>query len=191
MITGLTSLAGNITDKYLELLLDVTPTLRRVGFLIDSTVLTASSHMEAARRSGTRLSVEVHFAEVARPEDIERGIARMTQEGIRALVIMPSTIFAANRRHLMPLALAHRLPVVAQTHEYAEAGALLSYGADPSALYRRAAYFVDRILKGAKPGDLPIEQPTQFELVINLKTAKALGLTVPKSVLLRADRVIE
>lgn len=91
----------------------------------------------------------------------------------------------------MKLALAHRLPVVAQTHEYVEEGALLSYGADPSALYRRAAYFVDRILKGTKPGDLPIEQPTQYELVINLKTAKALGLKVPQTLALRADRVIE
>ena len=119
------------------------------------------------------------------------GISRLAQEGIRALVIMPSTRFAADRRRLMKLALAHRLPVVAQTHEYVEEGALLSYGADPSALYRRAAYFVDRILKGTKPGDLPIEQPTQYELVINLKTAKALGLKVPQTLALRADRVIE
>lgn len=191
MITGLTSLAGNITDKYLELLLVAVPQLRRVGFLVDSTVLTASAHMEAARRSGSQLSVEVRFAEVARLEDIDPGIVRLTQEGIQALAIMPSTRFAADRRRILTVALAHRLPVVAQTHEYVEAGALLSYGADPSALYRRAAYYVDRILKGAKPGDLPIEQPTQFETVVNLKTAKALGLNVPQSLLLRANRVIE
>ena len=191
MITGLTSLAGNITDKYLELLIVAVPQLRRVGFLVDTTVLTASAHMEAARRSGSHLSVEVRFAEVARLEDVERGIDRLTQDGIQALAIMPSTRFVGDRRRILAIALAHRLPVVAQTHEYVEAGALLSYGVDPSALYRRAAYYVDRILKGAKPGDLPIEQPTQFETVVNLKTAKALGLNISQSLLLRADRVIE
>ena len=165
--------------------------MKRVGFLVDTTVLTASSHMEAARRSGSQLSVEVRFAEVARLEDVDHGIARLAQEGMQALVIMPSTRFVGDRRRIVTLALAHRLPAVAQTHEYAEAGALLSYGVDPSALYRRAAYYVDRILKGAKPGDLPIEQPTRFETVVNLKTAKALGLKIPQSLLLRADRVIE
>lgn len=190
-ITGLTSLAGNITEKYLELLREVAPELRRVGFLVDSTVLTASSHVEAARRSSSQLSVAVRFAEISRLEDIAPGIARLMQEGIQALVIMPSTRFAADRLHIVKLALSHRLPVIAQTHEYVEAGALLSYGADPSALYRRAAHYVDRILKGAKPGDLPIERPTQFEMVVNLKTAKELGLKVPQSLLLRAARVIE
>ena len=191
MITGVTSIAGNITEKYLELLLSVTPKPRRVGFLFESTGLIAQSHMEAARQSSARLSAEVRFAEAARPEEIEPAISHLAKEGVQALVIMPSTVFAADRRRIVGLALTQRWPVVAQTHEYAEAGALLSYGADPSANYRRAAYYVDRILKGTKPGDLPIEQPTKFELVINLKTAKSLGLAIPQELLLRADKVIE
>lgn len=191
MITGLTSISANITEKYLELLLTVSPKLRRIGFLFDPTVLIAGVHMETARRSGAQQGVEIRHAEATRPAEIEQAMARLAEEGAEALVIMPSTIFAADRKRIVGLALARRWPAVAQTREYAESGALLSYGADPTEQYRRAAYFVDRILKGAKPGDLPIEQPTKYELTVNLKTATALGLTVPQSILVSADRVIE
>ena len=113
------------------------------------------------------------------------------KKGAQALVLLPGTLLPKERRRVVKLALAQRWPAVAGSRTFAEDGALLTYGADSQALYRRAAYYVDRILKGAKPGDLPIEQPTKFELVINLKTAMTLGLTIPQSVLLRADRVIE
>ena len=191
MITGLTTIAGNITDKYLELLANAIPSLRRVGFLFDSTVLITPSHMESARRSAAQRSIEVVLAQAARPDEIEAALARLAKDAVQALVIMPSSMFATERRRILNLALSHRWPVVAQTHEYAEAGALFSYGADPTENYRRAAYFVDRILKGAHPGHLPIEQPTKFELVVNQRSAKTLGITIQQSVLLQADRVIE
>ena len=191
MITGIASITGTVTEKYLELLLEAAPKIRRIGFLFDSTVLITPLHLEAARRSSARLSVDVHYAEAPRLDEIEPAMSRLAKESVDALVVMPSTVFASHRQHILKLALAHRWPVIAQTNEYVEAGALLSYGADPIASYRRAAYYVDRILKGAKPGDLPIELPARFVLAVNLRTAKTLGIVVPQSILLRADRVIE
>jgi putative ABC transport system substrate-binding protein len=167
MITGLASITGSVTEKYLELLLEIAPKLKRVGFLFDSSVLINTAHMEAARRSSTRLGVDVRYAEAAGADEIEAAVSRLARDGIQALVVMPSTIFAADRQRILNLALAQRWPVVAQTNEYAEAGALLSYGADPLVSYRRAAYYVDRILKGTRPGDLPIELPTTFVLTVN------------------------
>ena len=129
---------------------------------------------------------------MAKAEDLDPAIARLAKEGVEGLVMMPSPgLFGAERRRIVKLALAQRWPVIAGPSSYAEDGALLSYSADRLANFRRAAYYVDRILEGAKPGELPIEQPTKFELVINMKTARALGLTIPQSILLRADRVIE
>jgi putative ABC transport system substrate-binding protein len=122
---------------------------------------------------------------------LEAAISRLAKEGVQGLVVMPATWFVPERRRIVKLALAQRWPVVAGQSEFAEEGALLSYGADRMTNFRRAAYYVDRILKGAKPGDLPIEQPTKFELVVNMKTAKALGLTIPQPFLMRVDRVIE
>jgi putative ABC transport system substrate-binding protein len=147
--------------------------------------------MANARRSAAQHKVEARFAEVARTEEIEPALSRLAKEGVQALVVMPSTIgLLAERRRIVKFALDQRWPVIS-TGGAAEAGALLSYWPDNPALYRRAAYYVDRILKGANPGDLPIEQPTRFELVVNLKTAKALGLTIPQPFLMQADRVIE
>jgi putative ABC transport system substrate-binding protein len=147
--------------------------------------------MEAVRRSAVQYSVEVRFAEVGSPEEIEPAISRLAKERAQALVVVQSPMFRVARQRIVKLALAQRWPVVAGQSAWAEAGALLSYSADNLANYRRAAYYVDRILKGAKPGDLPIEQPTKFELMVNLKTAKALGLTLPQPLLMRADKVIE
>jgi len=127
---------------------------------------------------------------VARPEEIEPALSRLAKEGAQALVVMPGVALAVGRGRIVKLALAHRWPVVAGAG-WAEAGALLTYGADSLANYRRAAYYVDRILKGTKPGDLPIEQPTRFELVLNMKTAKALKLEISRELAIRADRVIE
>ena len=115
----------------------------------------------------------------------------MTTARADALTVLPSNMFNIERRRLADLAAKNRLPAVYQLREYVDAGGLMAYGANLADLYRRAATYVDKILKGAKPGDLPVEQPTKFELVINLKTAKALGLTIPQSLLLRADEVIQ
>jgi putative ABC transport system substrate-binding protein len=147
--------------------------------------------MDNARRSVAQHSVEARFAEAAIPDEIEPALARLAKEGVQALIVMPSPTFSTEPQRVVKFAQAHRWPLIVARREFAEAGALLSYGTDRLALTRRAAYYVDRILKGAKPGDLPIEQPTKFELVINMKTAKALGLEIPRELAVRADRVIE
>ena len=194
MITGVTRVTAETTEKHLELLLAAAPKVKRVGVLGDSTapVPVRASLMEAVRRSVAQYQVEARFAEIASPEEIEPAISRLATEGSQGLVVMGGLMLRNERRRIVKLALARRWPVVAGAGVgWAEAGALLVYGADALANYRRAAYYVDRILNGTKPGDIPIEQPTKFELVINLKTAKAIGLTIPHSLLLRADQVIE
>ena len=192
MVTGVTSLSSEISEKYLELLLAAAPKVKRVGFLADPRTSTYALQMKNARRAIEHYRVEAHFAEAAKAEDLELAVSRLAKEGAQGLVILPSSgLFVTERRRILKLALAQRWPVVAGPVVYAEEGALLSYSADASVLYRRAAYYVDRILKGAKPGDLPIEQPTRFELVINMKTAKALKLEIPRELAVRADSVIE
>jgi len=191
MITGLSNVVADLTEKHVELLLSIVPKLRRVGFLGDSNVAPGAGIMEAARRSVARSSIEGRFVEAAIPDEIDPAILRLAKEGSQALVVLASPLLVSERRRIVKLAAAHRWPVIAWSSEWAEAGALLSYGGNTSANFRRAAYYVDRILKGTKPGDLPIEQPTIFELVINLKTANALGIAIPQSMLLRADRLIE
>jgi putative ABC transport system substrate-binding protein len=191
LITGVTDLSTDLTEKLLEFLLAAAPKVKRVGFLAYSHTPNKARVMEAARRSATQYSVEARFAEVANSEDIEPAISRLAKEGVQALVLLAGALISTERRRIVKLALAQRWPVVAGPRVFAEDGALLSYSADVAALSRRAAYYVDRILKGAKPGDLPIEQPTKFELVVNLKTAKAIGLTISQDLLFRADKVIE
>jgi putative ABC transport system substrate-binding protein len=191
MVTGLTNFNASITEKYLELLLAAAPRTKRVGFLEDPSAGGSRQSMDAARRSVAQHSAEARFAEVAVPEQIEPAISRFVKEGVQGLVVILSPMLRIERQRIVKLALAQRWPVVAGAREFAESGALLSYGADALANYRRAAYYVNRILKGAKPGDLPIEQATKFELVINMKTAKALGLNITQDLRLRADRVIE
>jgi len=191
MVTGVTNFVYEITEKHLELLLVAAPKLRRVGFLWDPGTSNPGLMKEAAGRSIARHSVEARFADAGKPEEIEAAISRLAKEGAQALVVFASQTFQVERRRIVKLALAQNWPVVAGAGGWAEAGALITYSADALANYRRSAYYVDRILKGAKPGDLPIEQPTRFELVINLKTAKALKLEIPRDLAVRADRVIE
>jgi putative ABC transport system substrate-binding protein len=191
MVTGVSSYGSEISEKFLELLLAAAPKLRRIGFLFDSNTTNVVLQRENARRSVAQYSVEARFAEVARLEEIEPAISRLAKEGAQALVVLPSQAFSLERRRIVKFAQEKRWPVIAPYREFAEEGALLTYGVDQSENYRRSAYYVDRILKGAKPRDLPIEQPTKFELVINLKTAKALKLEIPRDLAVRADRVIE
>jgi len=191
MITGITGLTSSLAEKYLELLLAAAPKVKRVAILIDSNAPGRALSTEAVRRSVAQYPVETRFAEVASPEEIEPTISRLAKEGAQGLVVTGGLMLRNERRRIVKLALARRWPVVAGPGAWAEAGALLSYSADTLANYRRAAYYVDRILKGTKPGDLPIEQPTKFELVVNMKTAKALGITISQSLLFRADKVIE
>ena len=147
--------------------------------------------IEAARRSVAQQSVDAAFVEVLAPDEIEPALARLAKQGTQALLAATSPLLFTERRTIIKFAMTHRWPMIGWTREWAEDGALLSYGIDLAANHRRAAYFVDRILKGTKPADLPVEQPTRIELVVNKKTASMLGLTIPQTVLLQADKVIE
>jgi putative ABC transport system substrate-binding protein len=143
---------------------------------------------EAAARSG---GLQIQSISVAKPNDLGRAFSSMRADGAQALIVLSDDMLFGNRKQISDLAVVNHLPAISYTGEFAKSGTLLGYGPDLHILASRAATYVDKILKGAKPGDLPIEQPTKFDLVINLKTAKALGLTVPPALLSRADEVIE
>jgi putative ABC transport system substrate-binding protein len=191
MVTGVTNIASEVSEKKLELLLAAAPKLKRIGFLADPTSSVSVAYIKTVPRAAEHFRVEARVAEAAKAEELEGAISRLAKEGVQALVVSVSGWFTSERARIVKLALAHHWPMIAGSSFYAQEGALLSYGVDTLALYRRSAYYVDRILKGAKPGDLPIEQPTRFELVLNMKTAKALRLEIPREFAVRVDRVIE
>src|SRR5215813_14584627 len=185
-VTGLCTDAGDeMSGKNLGLLAEIVPGLSRVGVLRNAGYRGAD--LEAAAR---RLNMELHVVDVNTIDALESAFQTMRRKQVGAVLIR-GPLFYVSRQQLGDMALKYRLPTTHALKEYAQAGLLLTYGANLPDLYRRAAGFVDRIVKGARPGDLPVEQPTKFELVINLKTAKALGLTIPQSLLLRADEVIQ
>jgi putative tryptophan/tyrosine transport system substrate-binding protein len=187
-VTGVTSLSADLIAKRVELLRELLPKSSRVAVLSDGTPnsLVSVREAEAAARA---LGITTRAISATRPEDLDRALGAAVRE--HALIVVASPPLFTERTRIAALALKHRLPTVVGGREYAEAGGLFSYAVSYPALFRRAALYVDKILKGAKPADLPVEQPTTFELVINLKTAEALGLTIPKSLLLRADQLIE
>ncbi len=192
MVTGLTNLDVGVSEKYLEILLAAAPFLNRVGFLIDRNAPSQARYVSNAQRAIKHFRIDARIAELAKTEEVEPAIASMVKEGVQGLVVVPTgTLFSSVQHRIIALALLHRLPMIGSRRMFAEQGALLSYSADLSYNYRRAADYVDRILKGAQPGSLPIEQPTTFELVVNLKTAKALGLTMPPEIMVQATRVIQ
>ena len=191
MITGISNVVQDITQKHLELLIAVLPKLRRVGFLADSTNTVRGQLREAADRSVVQYKVEEIYEEVARPAEIDAAISRLADGRAQALVVIGSPILVSERQRILRLAAAQRWPVIGWSREWPADGALMSYGVDSSASFRRAAFYIDKILKGANPGDLPVEQPSKIELIINLKTAKALGLDVPLHWQQLADEVIE
>ena len=190
-VTGVISLIGELTGKRLELLKELLPRTSRVGFLRDPANRSSALSLRAGESVAKSLGMVVQGFSVKSPAELDAAFSAMKRARADAVIFGENTIFISDRRHIADLAVAHRLPMMVPATEYAEAGALVSYGTDYLDLFRRAAGYVDKILKGSKPEDLPIEQPTKFELVINLKTARALGLTVPPSLLLRADRVIQ
>ena len=194
-VTGLSSVTSDLVGKCLEQLTQVVPGVSRVAVLWQPGGFgeRAEKDMQkAAEVAGRTLGVRLQFVEARRPADIDRAFSEMTRARAGALTVLGGgTMLFAERRRLVDLAAKNRLPAVYPWKDFVDAGGLLSYGANFPDLYRRAATYVDKILKGAQPGDLPIEQPTKFDLVINLKTAKALGLTIPPSLLQRADQVIE
>ncbi len=190
-VTGLTVSGRELVGKRIELLKEALPRLSRIAVLWNPESRTQPLSLRDAEAAAKSLGLQVRPAEVRRPEDLEKAFATMARERPEALAAVASNMFRAHRVRIVELAARHRLPATFSDRGYVEAGGLMSYGPDEKAIFHQLATYVDRILKGAKPGDLPIERPTRFELAINLKTAKALGLTIPPSLLGRADEVIE
>jgi putative ABC transport system substrate-binding protein len=190
-ITGLSNLAADLRPKHLEMLLGVMPKLARVAVLVNAGRPDKPRTLEILQAAGQKTNVQILPVEVRTPEEIENAFSVMARERAGAIIVTLDPFFVQQRRQIAELAAKHRLPSIAAYREYVEAGGLMSYGQNQAESYRRAAVYVDKILKGAKPGDLPVEQPTILELFINGRTAKALGITIPQSILVRADRVIE
>jgi putative ABC transport system substrate-binding protein len=188
-ITGIATLESELGAKRLEYFKEAFPTVARVAALYDPTTsLTVVKEMEDGAR---RLKVHLQILEARAPEDLDGAFRKASEWRAAALSILASPFFRSQRIRIAQLALEHRLPTMVPHRAYVEAGGLISYGPDFRDLIRRTSVFVDKILRGAKPADLPVEQATKFELVINLKTAKTLGLTIPQSVLVRADELIQ
>jgi len=190
MVTGLTNVSTDVAEKYLELLLEAVPRVQSVAFLFGVSSL-SSAYMESAKRSIAGKPIKTHLVQAGSTEEIGPALSRVAKEGIQALIVTVNPLFFGNREAIARTAMVHKWPMMAFASEFVEAGALLTYGPNLAESYRRAAVYVDKILKGAKPDDLPIEQPTKLELVVSLKTATALGLKIPQSLLLRADDLIQ
>jgi ABC-type uncharacterized transport system substrate-binding protein len=190
-ITGSSIMAPELVAKQLELLREVVPQVSRVAILWNPANPGNAPQLRQAEVAARALGLRIQPLEVRDPTAIDRTFMLMTRERAGALLVLVDSMLIGQRERIADLAAKSRLPAVYGWGEHAEAGGLMSYGANRFDSYRRAAVYVDKILKGAKPGDLPIQQATQFELIINLKTAKALGLTIPSSLMVRADQVIE
>jgi len=189
--TGLSNMNAEVMGKHLELLRVAVPKLSRVTVLMNPT---NPNHLEFLKRiqvTEKTNSVKISPAQASTASQVETAFGAMKQERTGALIVLPDPFFLAQGRRIAEFAVQHRLPTMFWGRELVESGGLMSYGQNLAEHYHRAATYVDKILKGAKPGDLPVEQPTKIELVINLKTAKAIGLTIPQELLFRADKVIE
>jgi putative tryptophan/tyrosine transport system substrate-binding protein len=190
-LTGLSILNFELEGKRLELLTTAVPDAKRVGALWDPSFSPAGAELRVIESAARSLNLELFPAEARDPDDFETALRAIVRQRAGALIVVPGTMFMEHTHRLVDLAAKAQLPTMFPRRESVEAGGLMSYGTNIPDMYRRAAAYVDKILKGAKPADLPVEQPTKFELVINLKTAKALGLTIPPFILVRADEVIE
>lgn len=193
-VTGSTFLAPELVAKRLQLLKEAIPEISRVAALWHPGVYgehTMRDTLKETEVAAQTLGVQLQLLEARSPNDFDRAFSAMTRNSANALIVFPSPMFYAEHRRLVDLAANSRLPAIYAFREAVDAGGLMAYGASIPDLFRRAATYVDKILKGAKPADLPVEQPTKFEFIINLKTAKTLDLTIPQSVFIRADQVIE
>jgi putative ABC transport system substrate-binding protein len=189
-VTGVSSQSADLAGKRLELLREVVPTLRRLAIIANADYPAAMDELAEVQAMARTVGLDVDRWEIQQPDDIPRAFDA-SKGRVDGLYIVIDPLVFGNRIRINTLALAARLPAVCALREYTQTGALLSYGPSYPDLFRRTAEYVDKILRGAKPGDLPVEQPTRFELVVNVTTAKALGLTVPDTLLARADEVIE
>jgi len=190
-ITGLTSVTKDLSPKLLELLLEVVPKLSRVAVLVNSSNPFHAAVLKNVQAAAQKTGVTILAVEARTVQEIENAFPTISKERAGAVILAQDTLFTQQRRQIAELSAKHRLPLIAAMLEYVEAGVLMSYGPSFADIYRRAATYVDKIFKGAKPANLPVEQPTKFEMFINDKTARALGLTIPHSILLQADRVID
>ena len=190
-ITGLSLMAPEMVGKQLEILKEAIPNVTRVAVLGNPANAGTSPQLRHAQEAARTLNVRLQLLEVRGPNEIDGAFAKMIKERVGAVVVLVDAMLINQRARVADLAARHRLPSVYGLMDFVEAGGLIFYGADDASRFRRAAMFVHKILKGAKPADLPVEQPTKFDLVINLKTAKAIGLTIPQSLLQRADQVIQ
>jgi putative ABC transport system substrate-binding protein len=183
-LTGLSNMTSELNGKRLELLSEAVPRLQRVGVLV-------RQKSGGPLRELNRITSQLTFFEARKPSEITQAFFEISKAGVGALLVYPDPEFYVERERIVAAAAQVGIPAIYESRDFVTPGGLMAYGADIVDLSRRAATYVDRILHGAKPGDLPVEQPTKFELVINAKTAKALGLTIPRSLLARADQVIE
>jgi putative ABC transport system substrate-binding protein len=190
-LTGLAGISAELSGKRLELLRELVPGLARLALLVNPSNVMAPANTRETESAARSLGITVYIAEVREPVDLEGAFSRIARARAGAVFVFPDAMLYGQRTKILGLVGQHRLPAVYVESHWVPAGGLMSYAPDLNAQYRRAAVYVDRILRGAKPADLPVEQPTKFELVLNLKAAKALGLTIPRSLLLRADHVVE
>ena len=190
-VTGLSQMLIDLAGKRLELLKEVAPNISRVGVLWNPQDKISKLAWEEIQLPAQQLGLDLHSLEAQNNDQLEAAFSTAVDANDTAIIAMPAPIFVVNEKRIADFAVKNRLPSTFHLPEFVRVGGLMAYGPDRSDLFRRAAVYVDKILKGAKPGDLPIEQPTKFQLVINLSTAKALGLTIPPTILVRADEVIE
>ena len=190
-ITGLSNLAGDLGAKHLEMLVTIVPKLSRVAVLINPANPANTAVLNTVQAAAEKVRVKVLPVRAQSPREIERAFFTMNAEGAGAVMVALDPLFIQQGHQIAEQSLKHRLPSIFANREYAEAGGLMSYGQNQVEIYQRAAVYVDKIFKGAKPGDLPVEQPTKLELIINGRIAKVLGLAIPKSLLITADTVVQ
>jgi putative ABC transport system substrate-binding protein len=193
-VTGITEMAPQLTPKRLEMLKQIVPTLSRVAILWQPGTLSEEAFkqmLKDAQTTARSLGVQLQVVEAKEVADFDAAFAAMVKERAEGLIVLVNPMFNVQRRHIIERAEKHRLPAIYEWKEFVRSGGMISYGADVQDIYRRAAGFVDKILKGAKPADLPVEGPTRFDVSVNLKTARALGLTIPQSILSQAMETLE
>jgi putative tryptophan/tyrosine transport system substrate-binding protein len=190
-VTGITPYVAGLPAKQMELAREVVPGAARIGVLANLSDPKAPPQWEELAAAGRKLEVNVVMADAPTPDDLDSAFQVLARQGTDVVIVLQTSMLVSERNRIATLAATTRLPAIYGYREHVDAGGLISYGVDLRACFRRAAYYVDRILKGVAPGDLPVEFPTKLELVINLKTAKALGIEIPPTLIVRADEVIE
>jgi putative tryptophan/tyrosine transport system substrate-binding protein len=189
-VTGFLRYINGLGGKYVELARELIPGVTKVGLLVNVANVDTAPRQDV-EAAGMALAVKIHPVEVGAPNDLDAAFQKFAGERVQAVIVSSDSMFFSERRRLLTLAAATRLPSIWTAREFVEDGGVVSYGVDEADNFRRAAAYVVKILKGAKPGDLPVELPIKFELMVNMKTARAVGLTVPPTLLSRADEVIE